>query len=168
MATSPSQTAILKTAAQFQDILKYHGVMPNKHAIAYSESDLSSLVDQGLLERAEFTYGCGKELKGVRLTPEGQHFLETSCEALEEAECGELAYEHLLILKDLFHFSHMPRYRRMMPTKKAQYYVASDFEDLLNRGYVLKMKLKVTGARTLKGFVISAKGERALKKADMI
>lgn len=167
MPPTPSQYAILKTAAQFRDILKYHGVMPRKHALAFPESDLSALVDRGLLEWAEFTYGCGKELLGLRITPEGMHLLDESAAPAEEAEPNELAYEHMLILQDVFHFSRMPRYRRMMPAKKAQAYVSSDFEDLLNRGYVLKMKLKVAGERTLKGFVISLKGERALKKSGM-
>lgn len=167
MPPTASQHAILKAAAQFRAILKYHGVMPRKHALAFPESDLSALVDWGLLEWAEFTYGCGKELRGVRITPKGMHLLEESDAPAEEAEVSELAYEHMLILQDIFHFSRMPRYRRMMPAKKAQTYVSSDIEDLLNRGYVLKMKLKVEGERTLKGFVISAKGERALKKARM-
>ncbi|WP_027189799.1 hypothetical protein [Fundidesulfovibrio putealis] len=167
MPPTASQHAILKAAAQFRDILKYHGVMPRKHALAFPESDLSALVDRGLLEWAEFTYGCGKELRGVRITPEGTHLLDESAAPSEEAEASELAYEHMLILQDIFHFSRMPRYRRMMPAKKAQAYVSSDLEDLLNRGYVLKMKLKVEGERTLKGFVISPKGERALKKAGM-
>lgn len=167
MPPTASQQTILKTAAQFRDILKYHGVMPRKHALAFPETDLSELVDQGLLEWAEFTYGCGKELRGVRITPEGMRLLDESAAPAEEADASELAYEHMLILQDVFHFSRMPRYRRMMPAKKAHAYVSSDFEDLLNRGYVLKMKLKVEGERTLKGFVISPKGERVLKKAGM-
>lgn len=167
MPLTASQQAILKAAAQFRDILKYHGVMPLKHALAFPEADLSVLVDLGLLEWAEFTYGCGKELKGLRVTPEGLRLLDESAGPHHEDPACELAYEHMLILQDVFHFGHMPRYRRMMPAKKAHAYVSSDFEDLLNRGYVLKMKLKVEGERTLKGYVISAKGERALKQAGM-
>lgn len=167
MPPTASQYAILKAATQFRDILKYHGVMPRKHALAFPESDLSALVERGLLEWAEFTYGCGKELKGLRITPEGLRLVDESADPPAQDENCELVHEHLLILQDVFHFSRMPRYRRMMPAKKAQAYVSSDFEDLLNRGYVLKMKLKVEGERTLKGFVISPKGERALKKAGM-
>ena len=168
MSNSPNRLAILKTAAQFQDILKYHGIMPSKHAIAFPDADLDALVNQGLLEWAEFTYGCGKELKGLRLTPKGRHLLEVPGNPPDDAGIGELAYEHLLILQDVYHFSRMPRYRRMMPAKKAQIYVSSDFEDLLHRGYLLKMKIKVEGERSFKGYVISPKGERALKKAGLL
>jgi hypothetical protein len=46
--------------------------------------------------------------------------------------------------------------------------VASDFEDLLNRGYILKLRLKVQRERTFKGYVTSDKGEQALKQAGML
>ncbi|MBI4805340.1 MAG: hypothetical protein HY795_08905 [Desulfovibrio sp.] len=160
--------AILSAVGQFSEVAKYHGTMPRKLALAYSDEDVSHLVGEALLEWAKFTYGCGKEVKGLRLTPEGQRQLEKACRnEASRPVCSELAYEHLLILQDIFHFSRMPRYRRMMPAKKAAQYISSDFDDLLNRGYILKMKLKIEGERTLKGYVISGKGEQALKKAKM-
>ena len=168
MVLSQNQLAILKAICQFQDIVKYHGVMPSKHAIAYRDDDVAALVDQGVVEWAQFTYGCGKDVKGLRLTSLGRRQLEQAAEpASEQAACGELAYEHLLILQDIYHFSHMPRYRRMMPEKKASHYIPCDFDDLLNRGYILKMKLKIEGERTLKGYVISDKGRRVLSQAGM-
>jgi len=168
MPLSDLQMAILVSVGQFAGVAKYHGAMPRKLALAFKDDDISHLVAEGLLEWAKFTYGCGKEIKGLRLTPDGQRQIErASRNGNETAECSELAYEHLLILKDIFHFSRMPRYRCMMPAKKAGHYVSSDFDDLLNRGYVLKMKLKIEGERTLKGYVISGKGEQALKRAKM-
>jgi hypothetical protein len=168
MALTDQQMTILKAVREFSGVAKYHGTMPRKLALAYSEDDISHLVSEGLVEWAKFTYGCGKEVKGLRLTPDGQRQLEkASRDEASRSVCSELAYEHLLILQDIFHFSRMPRYRRMMPAKKAGQYVSSDLEDLLNRGYVLKMKLKIQGERTLKGYVISGKGEQALKKAKM-
>ena len=168
MAPSQNQLVILKAICQFQDVARYHGVMPSKHAIAYPDDDVAALVDQGLVEWAHFTYGCGKEIKGLRLTSLGQRLLEKGVEpSPDQAKCEELAYEYLLILQDVYHFSHMPRYRRMLPEKKASYYIPSDLEDLLNRGYILKMKLKTQGERTLKGYVISDKGRRVLSQAGM-
>jgi hypothetical protein len=168
MALSDLQIAILNAVGQFSGVARYHGAMPRKLAVAYSDDDISHLVAEGLLEWAKFTYGCGKEVKGLRLTPDGQRHIEKASRGgAGHAVCSELAYEHLLILQDIFHFSRMPRYRRMMPAKKAGQYATSDFDDLLNRGYVLKMKLKIEGERTLKGYVISGKGEQALKKAKM-
>ena len=168
MPLTEPQTTILKAAAQFLKLAKYHGAMPSKHIIAYRDEDVTALVGRGLLEWAQFTYGCGKELKGLRLTPRGQLYLDGVRDPEPVGKCrGELAYEHLLILQDVYHFSRMPRYRRMMPEKKAGGYAASDFEDLLSRGYILKLKLKVQGGRTIKGYVISDKGERALGRAGM-
>ncbi|WP_243359972.1 hypothetical protein [Fundidesulfovibrio terrae] len=166
MPPSESQLAILNAVAQFSVLARYHGVMPSKHAVAYRDEDVAGLVDQGLLEWAHFTYGCGKELKGLRITPAGERAAAGRGDS-PSGEGSELAYEHLLILKDVFHFSRMPRYRRMMPEKKAKRYVACDFEDLINRGYILKIKLKIQGEHTLKGYVISAKGERELAGARM-
>jgi len=168
MALSDLQMTILNAVGQFSGVAKYHGTMPRKLALAYSDEYISHLVSEGLLELAKFTYDCGKEVKGLRLTPDGQRQLErASRNGASRSVCSELAYEHLLILQDVFHFSCMPRYRPMMPAKKAVKYVSSDFDDLLNRGYVLKMKLKIQGERTLKGYVISGKGEQVLRKAKM-
>jgi hypothetical protein len=169
MPLTEHQSAILKATAQFLTLAKYHGAMPSKHIIAYRPEDVTALVAQGLLEWAQFTYGCGKELKGLRLTSKGQLVLDGAREIEPAGKTrGELAYEHLLILQDVYHFSRMPRYRRMMPEKKAGRYVASDFEDLLNRGYILKLRLKVQRERTFKGYVTSDKGEQALKQAGML
>jgi len=164
MPPSDRQKAILNAVAQFSSMARYQGVMPRKHAVVYKDADVDGLVDEGLLEWVQFTYGCGKELKGLRMTPAGERAADRYVEP-EPGNGSELAYEHLLILQDVFHFSHMPLFRRMMPEKKAKSYVPSDFEDLLNRGYILKIKLKIKGERTLKGFVISSKGERALAGA---
>lgn len=161
---------ILNAVAQFHHIEKYHGVMPRKHAFLYNDADVAALVGEGLLEWASFTYGCGKELKGLRLTVRGQRAQQGASlpvKAVAPDSGEELAYEHLLILQDLYHFCRMPRYRRMMPEKKARHYAATDFEDLVNRGYILKVRLKAEGEHTFKGFVISSKGERALGATNM-
>jgi hypothetical protein len=167
MLPSDRQSAILNAVAQFAGMARYHGIMPRKHAIAYRDEDVAGLVDQGFLEWAQFTYGCGKELSGLRITPAGLR-VAAGREEAPPGEGSELALEHLVILQDVFHFSRMPRYRRMMPEKKAKRYVVSDFEDLLSRGYILKIKLKIQGENTLKGYVISGKGERELAGARMI
>lgn len=160
--------SILNDVAQFAGVARYHGTMPSRHASAYRDEDIARLVDAGLMEWARFTYGCGKEINGLRLTTAGRRLLAENSVTGEASDPGnELTYEHLLILQDVHHFSRMPRYRRMMPEKKARYYPSCDFEDLLSRGYILKMKLKVQGERTLKGYVISAKGERALDRAKL-
>lgn len=162
-------TNILKAAAQFLAVARYHGAMPGKHAAAYRDCDVETLAWQGLLERVTFTYGCGQQMQGLRITPEGERLLD-QLKAPPDPELAtpELAFEHLIILQDVFHFSRMPRYHRMMPEKKARAYAPSDFEDLVNRGYILKMKLKTQGERSHKGYVISGKGERALALAKMI
>jgi len=169
MPLTQRQVAILNSVAQFANVARYHGVMPRKHLIAYDDAEVRDLVDGGLVEWATFTYGCGKHMEGLRVTPEGER--RAARDMVQEPvldDLGrELAVEHLLILQDLRHFSRMPRYRRMMPDKKAKYYAECDFEDLVNRGYILKMKIKAGGERTLKGYVISGKGERALAGAGL-
>uniref|UniRef100_A0A7C3W9T0 Uncharacterized protein n=1 Tax=Fundidesulfovibrio putealis TaxID=270496 RepID=A0A7C3W9T0_9BACT len=167
LLTTP-QSVVLKAVAQFQKIEKYHGTMPRKHALAYGDDAIEELVAQGLVEWAKFTYGCGKQLKGLRLTVKGQRELDLAGIGLDGPRPSELAYEHLLILQDLYHFCRMPRYRRMMPEKKSRHYLASDFEDLVSRGYILKVRLKAEGGATHKGFVISSKGERALGASTLV
>ena len=168
MPLSDLQMKILNAVGQFLEVSKYHGAMPRKLVLAYRDKDIKELVAEGLLEWVKFTYGCGKEVKGLRLTSDGQLQMERASRiGNDRAACSELAYEYLRILQDIFHFSHMPRYRRMMPQKKAEGYISCDFDDLFSRGYILKMKLKIQGERTLKGYVISSKGEQALKRAKL-
>ena len=168
MLLTQQHSTILKAVEQFQQIEKYQGVMPRKHACLFRDADVSALVDQGLLDWAKFTFDCGKELKGLRLTVKGQRLLDQQVRHSEmpaQITGTELAYEHLLILEDLHHFCRMPRYRRMMPEKKARHYNPTDFEDLLHRGYILKVRLKADGEQSFKGYVISSKGEHALAEA---
>lgn len=169
MPLTQRQVAILNSVAQFANVARYHGVMPSRHLIAYEDAEVQDLVDGGLVEWATFTYGCGKNMEGLRITPEGERRAarDTVQEPVLDDAGRELAMEHLLILQDVYHFSRMPRYRRMMPDKKAKHYMECDFEDLVNRGFILKMKIKAGGERATKGYVISGKGERALMQAGL-
>ncbi|GFK94102.1 hypothetical protein NNJEOMEG_01941 [Fundidesulfovibrio magnetotacticus] len=169
MSLSQDQASLLRAVAQFADVARYHGVMPRKLLLSHDEEGAGVLVEQGFAEWATFTYGCGKKMKGLRITPEGERAAgrQADSPAVLDDAGRELALEHLLILQDLRHFCRMPRYRRMMPVKKARHYVECDFEDLVNRGYILKMKLKAAGERSLKGYVISGKGLRALQDAGI-
>ncbi len=195
MLLPQTQASILATVAQFRDIAKYHGVMPHKHVIAFDEGDTKALVAHDLLEWTTFTLPCGVDIKGLRLTPEGERFqADPSCELLDASpRCqgatpepsGQplatdqppvpqaaieplLAHEYLIILKDVFHFSAMPRYHFMMPKKKARFYEADDVKDLLDRGYIIHVRVEAGGDRKYKGYTISTKGRQALADADML
>jgi len=168
MIPGRDDSTILKAVGQFGEIAKYHGVMPKKHAVAFDEEQVEELIRGGFLEWVNFTYGCGKEVEGLRLTPKGREALsDNAANGLQSSQPPELAEEHLLILQDIFHFSRMPRYHRMMPEKKARHYVPVDIEDLVNRGYILKIKVKSQGQKSLSGYVISSKGERVLRSSGL-
>lgn len=193
MLLPQTQASILATVAQFRDIAKYHGVMPHKHVIAFDEGDTQALVAQDLLEWTTFTLPCGVDIKGLRLTPEGERFqADPSCELHHDAPRSQdappvpdgtplatlqathpatqplLAHEYLVILKDVFHFSAMPRYHFMMPKKKARFYEADDIEDLIDRGYIIQVRVEAGGDRKYKGYTISTKGRQALADAELV
>jgi len=100
----------------------------------------------------------------VRLTPQGRLEIEPEHQPQGEDDFAELTIEHLLLLQDVLHFSRMPRYRFMLPAKKAKSYNQEDLSDLFVRGYLLKLKV-ADDKGSAKGFVISAKGQKALDQA---
>lgn len=169
MPLTREQLGILKAVAQFQGIDKYHGVLPRKQTFVYSDRDINELVGQGLLEWAAFSYVCGRDLTGLRLTDKGNGITElTGVQPVAGQEASDLAYEHLLILKDIYHFSQMPRYHHIMPSKMADIYHPEDIDDLLTRGYILSARVQVSGEKKVKGYIISPKGKRSLKKTGLI
>lgn len=165
MNLSPQERSLLAAVSSFENIGRYQGLMPGKHLVTFGQDLTLRLEKQGLLEEVEITYNCGKTLKAVRLTPRGRLELEPEHPPQSEDDPAELTLEHLLLLQDVLHFSRMPRYRFMLPAKKARSYSQEDLSDLFVRGYLLKLKVSTDDRGAAKGFVISAKGQKALDEA---
>ncbi|GAB6036897.1 hypothetical protein JCM15519_14560 [Fundidesulfovibrio butyratiphilus] len=165
MHLSPQERALLASVSRFETIGRYQGLMPGKHLVTFGQDLTARLERLGLIEEVELTYNCGKTLKAVRLTPQGRLEIEDEQHPQGADDPAELTLEHLVLLQDVLHFSHMPRYRFMLPAKKAKIYNQEDLNDLFVRGYLLKLKVSTDDRGAAKGYVISAKGEKVLSEA---
>ncbi|MGD9610755.1 MAG: hypothetical protein AB7U59_15225 [Desulfovibrionaceae bacterium] len=160
MRPSPRQQNILRAAAAFDTVRRYHGILPKHLAIVYPPEELSALEAAGLLERVKIGFACGRNEKGWRLTEAGRRLLpETAPD-----ETSALAPEHLRLLRDFYHYARISRHRGMMPKKLAKDYDADDLRDLFEHGYLLRIRVK--GKVTAKGWLVSRKGLRALGQAE--
>lgn len=158
MNPSPTQLEILRSAAAFATVSRYQGALPKRQALLYDKEELCALEREGLLERIELSYPCGRSMAGWRLTTAGRDCLPEGDTAGE----GELFPEHLRILNDVYHYSRLTGFHGMMPKDLARQFDKDDLEDLFNHGYLLRIAVKSDGKA--KGWVVSAKGVRALRR----
>jgi len=174
MEITPSQEDIIKAVAAFSSLDRYQGALPKKHALIYDENELNALMEEGLIEKMRFTFSCGRQSEGLRLTALGREALaglpqEVPEDAMDEG-ASELAPEHIDIMNDIYHFSKITRNKGVMPRELSRRYLNEDLEDLFSRGYILRVKVKVKSkddakdARTIKGYVLSAKGLRIVRE----
>ncbi len=176
MEITPSQGDIIKAAAAFSSLDRYQGALPKKHALIYDEDDLAVLINDGLLETMRFTFSCGRQSEGLRLTALGREALaglpqDEPEDALDDG-LDELAPEHIDIMNDIYHFSKITKNKGVMPKELSRRYVAEDLDDLFSRGYILRVKVKVKSkadaksAKPVKGYVLSSKGLRIIRERN--
>ena len=159
MKPTSRQVEILRAAAAFASVARYHGTLPRRQALHYAKDDLAGLEDAGFLERVKLSFPCGKDVAGWRLTAAGRQAL-----SVPEAEAGlELEPEHLRILNDVYHSSRLSAHRGMMPKELARQFDGDDLDDLFTHGYLLRIRIKSAGKA--KGWIVSSKGLSALRRA---
>ncbi len=155
---------IIRAISQFAALDRYQGALPRKHALLYEENDLKALIDAGLVERMKFTFSCGRNSEGFRLTAAGREALAGLPDTASDE--GGLAPEHIDIMNDIYHFSKISRNKGVMPKDMARRYQREDLDDLFSRGYVLRVKVKAfpKDGKAVKGFVLSSKGLRIIRE----
>jgi hypothetical protein len=159
MEPSAKQVEILRAAAAFATVARYHGTLPRRQALHYAKDDLAGLEDAGFLERVKLSFPCGKDVAGWRLTGAGRRALP----GRDPAEGLELEPEHLRILNDVYHSSRLSAHRGMMPKALAKQFDGDDLDDLFTHGYLLRIRIKSAGKA--KGWIVSSKGMAALRRA---
>ena len=68
MLLTTRHVQILKDIDRFSGIQRYHGLLPEKHAMLYDDEVLSDLLEQNLVEERTVIARCGRMMKGYRLT----------------------------------------------------------------------------------------------------
>ncbi|MBF0480781.1 MAG: hypothetical protein HQK81_06765 [Desulfovibrionaceae bacterium] len=168
MSLSERERQILKNVRFFSRMHRYGGMMPAKYLLLYENDDLGRLIAADYLERVVLSTPSNTDYPGLRLGRAGAKLINEEEAPVIRDGNQDIPVELVEIMEDIHHFSRIGRYRGLMPEKKARQYEASDLEDLLNNGYVYKVKTRSPGGKKNEGYVISTKTHHLLKKLRII
>jgi len=159
---------ILKNVRFFTKMHRYGGMLPGKYLLLYENDDLEKLIAHDYLERAVLSTPSNTVYPGLRLGAAGRKLINEEETPVIQDGTQEIPIELVDIMEDVYHFSHIGRYRGLMPEKKAREYEPSDLEDLLNHGYVYRVKIRWAEGKKIEGYVISTKAHHLLKTLRII
>lgn len=173
MILTQRHVQVLRDIYRFNKIKRYHGLLPEKHAMFYDADLLTTLEDRGLIEEGTVIARCGKQLRGYRLTEDARKKLKdmgvslsTPEEDFDQAppdEHDELGPEHVRVLADMYHFSQVAKYNGITPRHEIEDYPKNDVKLLYDLGYILYIKLKGAGVKYSKGYILTEAGLRLLR-----
>jgi len=168
MNLTERELQILKNVRFFSKMHRYGGMLPAKYLLLYENDDLEKLIGQDFLERAVLSTPSNTAYPGLRLGGAGKKLIdEAESPAVKDGNL-DIPIELVDIMEDIHHFSRIGRYRGLMPEKKAKEYESSDMEDLLNHGYVFRVKIRWAEGKKCDGYVISTKAHRLLRSLRII
>jgi len=168
MILSERDLQILKNVRFFTKMHRYGGMLPAKYLLLYENDDLEQLIAHDYLERAVLSTPSNTAYPGLRLGSAGRKLINEEEMPVIRDGIQEIPVELVDIMEDIHHFSRIGRYRGLMPEKKAREYEACDLEDLLNHGYVYRVKIRWAAGKKSDGYVISTKGHHLLKRLRII
>lgn len=175
---SPLLTAkhvqVLKDISRFSGIRRYHGMLPEKHALLYEAGVLDYLEECNLVEIGTVIAQCGAHMSGYRLTEGARRDLKLMGVELEgETEPQELSTEdedgcltngQIEILADVYHFSRVSRFGGITPKEMLDDYDKKDIKVLYELGYILYIKLKGKAVKHGKGYILTDRSLRLLRR----
>lgn len=173
-----SQLQILKDVNRFSTLKRYHGLLPEKFAVFYDQQALEDLMARCLIEEGMVVSRCGAKLHGFRLTETCRAGLKAKNVNLEPPDArladltllpgDDLSAEQLSILRDVFHYTHLRKFRGITPKAELEeVYSKKDIKSLYNLGLILYIKLKgIRDDRNRKGYVLSDLGRKVLKQIE--
>lgn len=166
---------ILKDIDRFSGVQRYHGMLPEKHALLYNDDALYSLQENNLVEERTVIAQCGRMMKGYRLTdtalddlnkagvelrsddPSGQ---EVPTEIVDE----ELGPEHIRVLQDFFHMTQIHKFNGIAPKQEVEDYDKRVIQLLYDLGYIIYIKIKGKSVKYSKGYILTDDGRKLLKR----
>ena len=165
----------LKDIYKFSGIRRYHGMLPEKHALLYDQDVLGFLEENDLIEEGTVIARCGSKMTGFRLTDNARRDLKAMGVELDssepepqelptEDEDGCLTREQIDILADLYHFSRIKKFNGITPKKEIEDYDKRDIKLLYELGYILYIQLKGRAVRHAKGYILTEQAMRLLRR----
>jgi predicted transcriptional regulator len=180
MALTPKHLQILKDVDRFSRIQRYHGLLPEKHALFYDRDLLAELIAQCLVEEGTIIAKCGNRLKGYRLTDSARKTLAEMGVNLDDSgllqkvelalgvDQDELAEADLRILRDIWYGSKISKNNGLMPKEELTATDKERLKTLYEHGYVLYLKVKGLSVKHKKGYILSELGKRLLRELGAI
>ncbi len=175
MLLTTRHVQILKDIDRFSGIQRYHGLLPEKHAMLYDDEVLSDLLEQNLVEERTVIARCGRMMKGYRLTENAREDLggmgvelrlEKDIEPsdLPEFFDDELGAEHIRALRDLYHMTQIRKFNGIAPKHEVEDYDKRVVKLLYDLGYIIYIKVKGKSVKYTKGYILTDEGSKLLKR----
>lgn len=177
---TPKHLQILKDVDRFSHIQRYHGLLPEKHALFYDRDILAELIRECLIQEGTIIATCGNRLKGYRLTDSARQTLDAMGVNLDETgllhkvemalgmDQGELGEADLSILRDIWHGSKISKNNGLMPKEELTGCDKDRLRKLYESGYILYLKVKGVCVKHRKGYILSELGKRLLRELGYI
>ncbi|WP_029896995.1 hypothetical protein [Desulfohalovibrio reitneri] len=163
----------LQDIYKFSGIRRYHGMLPEKHALLYDPGLLDYLEENSLIEEGTVIARCGSQLRGYRLTDTARRDLrKMGLDLTEEGQIeeiptdqdfGELTKEQINIIRDIYHFIQIKKFNGIAPKHEVEEYDKRDMKILYDLGYILYIKLKGKAVRYTKGYILTDQAIRLLR-----
>ena len=175
---APKHIQVLKDIRRFAQIGRYHGMLPEKHALMYEQGVLDFLEELNLIEIGTVIAQCGAHMTGYRLTEGSRRDLKAMGVELDaetaprerstEDEDGCLTSDQIEILADLFHISRVKKFGGITPKEMLDEYDKKDVKVLYELGYILYIKLKGKAVKHGKGYILTDQSLRLLRRLGKV
>lgn len=175
---APKHIQVLKDIRRFAQISRYHGMLPEKHALMYEQGVLDFLEELNLIETGTVIAQCGAHMTGYRLTEGARRDLKVMGVELDaetgpgelstEDEDGCLTSDQIEILADLFHISRVKKFGGITPKEMLDEYDKKDVKVLYELGYILYIKLKGKVVKHGKGYILTDQSLRLLRRLGKV
>jgi len=178
LVLTTSHIQALKDIRRFSGIRRYHGMLPEKHALLYEQGVLDHLEECNLVETGTVIAQCGAHMTGYRLTEGARRNLRGMGVELDAApvteelptedEDGCLTSGQIDILSDIYHFSRVAKFGGIAPKEMVDDYDKKDIKVLYEIGYILYIKLKGKAVKHGKGYILTDQSLRLLRRLGKI
>lgn len=178
MILTEQHLQILKHIQAYANVKRYHGMLPEREALAYDDKVLDYLKECGVVEEGVIITSCGSNPKGFRLAEGARNeleslgigFMDKGWEKVRNDDyvaLDQLDKEHIELLRDIYHLSKVSRFCGVAPCEMLEDYEGTLLRMLYDMGYVFHIKLKGKNVRHGDGYVLSDKAMRLLRQSGM-
>lgn len=174
MILSQQHIKLLQDVSSFSGMERYHGLMPERHALLYDDEVVQDLLENNLVDEGHITTSCGLETKGYRLSDTARDDLarlgvdlrDHDWDQIKDSKLiieDELTREDIELLTEVYHYSKIKRHHGIAPKELMEDCDKKRLKDLYKSGYLFNIRLKGQTVKHEKGYVLTEKAHSLLK-----